>query len=181
MLISLLKQHSDRAEMSLNKFTNHLTDFEEQAYEQFDSSFQVADLARQELTANIDESRTHIENMRRHEEQSQKLNRQTQKNLEALDYSKIMKISNTLDSTQNMFTDIHNRVEDTKKLLDELKGMKIDVQNTLNNTKDNDEETLLEELSEEELSSSANVYKMAIGDNTPLSFFTKTKKDNKKK
>ncbi len=183
MLISLLKQHSDRAEKSLNKFTNHLADFEEQAYEQFDSSFQVADLARQELTANIDESRTHIENMRRHEEQSQKLNRQTQKNLEALDYSKIMKISNTLDSTQNMFTDIHNRVEDTKKLLDELKGMKIDVQNTLNNSKDNDltEEVFLEELSEEELSSSANVYKMAMGDNTPLSFFTKTKKDNKKK
>ena len=185
MLVSLLKQHQDRAEKSLNKFTDDLTSFEEQAYEQFDSSFQVADLARQELTANIDESRTHIENMRRHEEKSQQLNKQTQKNLEVLDYSKIMKISNTLDSTQDMFTDIHNRVEDTKILLDELKGIEIDVKEAVKTDENRDfsENTLLEELTEEELTDSVNVnvYKMASGDNTPLSFFTNSKKKDKNK
>lgn len=185
LLVSLLKQHQDKAEKSLNKFTDDLTNFEEQAYEQFDSSFQVADLARQELTANIDESRTHIENMRRHEEKSQQLNRQTQKNLEVLDYSKIMKISNTLDSTQDLFTDIHNRVEDTKKLLDELKGMEIDVKEAAKSSDrvDSSENELLEELTEEELADTVNVYKMASGDNTPLSFFTNVnkKKDKSKR
>jgi len=183
MLVKLLKQHQDRAEKSLNKFTDDLTSFEEQAYEQFDSSFQVADLARQELTANIDESRTHIENMRRHEEKSQQLNKQTQKNLEVLDYSKIMKISNTLDSTQDMFTDIHNRVEDTKILLDELKGIEIDIKKAVKTDENIDfsENTLLEELTEEELADSVNVYKMASGDNTLLSFFANSKKKDKNK
>ncbi len=185
LLVGLLKQHQDNAEKSLNKFTDDLTDLEEQAYEQFDSSFQVADLARQELTANIDESRTHIENMRRHEEQSQQLNKQTQKNLEVLDYSKIMKISNTLDSTQDMFTDIHRRVEDTKKLLDDLNNIEVDIKKATKNREENNnmanvEESLSEELDEEDIN--ANVYKMASGDNTPLSFFTNIKKkgqDNK--
>jgi len=186
LLVSLLKQHQNNAERSLSKFTEDLTGLEEQAYEQFDSSFQVADLARQELTANIDESRTHIKSMRRHEEQSQQLNRQTQKNLEVLDYSKIMKISKTLDSTQDMFTDIHRRVEDTKKLLDELKDIETDVKEATkdreeNHTIDYAEESLPEELNEEDLNINANVYKMASGDNTPLSFFTNTKKKDQGK
>jgi len=186
LLVSLLKQHQNNAERSLSKFTEDLTGLEEQAYEQFDSSFQVADLARQELTANIDESRTHIKSMRRHEEQSQQLNRQTQKNLEVLDYSKIMKISKTLDSTQDMFTDIHRRVEDTKKLLDELKDIETDVKEATkdreeNHTIDYAEESLPEELNEDDLNINANVYKMASGDNTPLSFFTNIKKKDQGK
>ena len=126
-LIELLKQHQKIAEKSLQGFSQELTVYEEQAYEQFDSTFQVADLARQELTANIDESRKHIETMRRHEEQSHNINTQTQKNLELLDYSKIMKLSTTLDSTHDMFTDIRSRVDETKHMLDELKDIETDI------------------------------------------------------
>lgn len=187
-LIGLLQQHQNSAEKSLEKFTSELTGFEEQAYEQFDSSFQVADIARQELTANIDESRTHIESMRRHEELSNQLNNQTQKNLEALDYSKITKISSTLDSTQDMFTDIRHKVEDTKKLLDELKDIETDVRKSARlitsdsekTAEDTLESSLFESYSNDKgIDLSANIYKMASGDNTPLSFFTKVKKRDK--
>ena len=126
-LLKLLKQQQKVAENALKGFTEELTVYEEQAYEQFDSTFQVADLARQELTANIDESRKHIETMRRHEEQSHNINIQTQKNLELLDYSKIMKLSSTLDSTHDMFTDIRSRVDETKSMLDELKDIETDI------------------------------------------------------
>lgn len=182
-LVDMLKQYQSRAESSMNKFTEELTNYEEQAYEQFDSSFQVADLARQELTANIDESHTHIENMRRHEEQSRILNTQTRKNLEVLDYSKIVKISNTLDSTQDMFSDIRHQVENTKKLLDELKDIETEVRNNEKvsdkiDIENNDRGSLFDDdldLDDKKPMASASIYKMASGDNTTLSFFSKIK------
>ena len=141
-LVELLKQHQQNAEKSLNNFTDELSVFESQAYEQFDASFQVADLARQELTANVDESRKHIETMRRNEEKSHTINTQTQKNLESLDYSKIVKLSNTIDSAQDMFSDMRSKVEETKTMLDELKDIETDVRKTASNVEDSLENNL---------------------------------------
>ena len=126
-LLNLLKRHQKSAEKSLNNFTHELSAYEEQAYEQFDTSFQVADLARQELNANIDESRKHIETMRRHEEQSHSINTQTQSNLKKLDFSKIAKLSHTLDSTFSMFTDMSDKVDETRAMLDELNNLETDI------------------------------------------------------
>ncbi len=70
--------------------------------------------------------------MRRHEQQSHGISAQTMKHLESLDYSKIVKISNTLDSTQDMFDDIHNKVEETRYMLDELKEIENDIKKTAN-------------------------------------------------
>jgi len=201
-LLELLKHHQETAEKSLTGFTQELTVYEEQAYEQFDTTFQVADLARQELTANIDESRKHIETMRRHEEQSHNINTQTQKNLELLDYSKIMKLSTTLDSTHDMFTDIRSRVDETKIMLDELKDIESDIKEKsvqLSNIELGDIVEVAQEVSEnsdtnidaintknntKEEKESATIYdtdyKMASGDFTPLSFFTNIKSSSSK-
>lgn len=132
-LLDLLKQQQDKAELSLNEYSERLNNFEEQAYEQFDTSFQVADLARQELSANLDENRKHIETMRRQEEQSHGINTQISKNLETLDYSKIVKISETLDNTQDMFDEIHHKVEETRLMLEELKQIEEDIKLTASN------------------------------------------------
>jgi hypothetical protein len=193
-LLELLKLHQKTAEKSLNGFTQELTVYEEQAYEQFDTTFQVADLARQELTANIDESRKHIETMRRHEEQSHNINTQTQKNLELLDYSKIMKLSTTLDSTHDMFTDIRSRVDETKIMLDELKDIESDIKEKsalIGSVELSNSEEIALEVSDSNKSSdtkeekeSATIYdtdyKMASGDFTPLSFFTNIKSNSSK-
>lgn len=132
-LIELLKKQQEHAESSLNDYSERLNTFEEQAYEQFDTSFQVADLARQELSANLDENRKHIETMRRQEEQSHGLNNQIVKNLETLDYSKIVKISETLDTTQDMFDEIHHKVEETRTMLDDLKQIEEEIKQTASN------------------------------------------------
>ncbi len=181
-LIKLLKQHQIKAEKSLQNFNSELTVYEEQAYEQFDSSFQVADLARQELSANVDESRKHIEMMRRHEEKSHSINAQTQKNLESLDFSKIVKLSNTIDSAQDMFTDMRNKVEETKLMLDELKDIETDTRETASrieiSSKKTDKNSNSENLLEQE-NFAENLdaeYKMVSGDNAPISFFKKIKK-----
>lgn len=132
-LLSLLRKQQEQAELSLNEYSERLNNFEEQAYEQFDTSFQVADLARQELSANLDENRKHIETMRRQEEQSHSVNNQIAKNLETLDFSKIVKISETLDNTQDMFDEIHNKVETTRGMLEELKQIEEDIKLTASN------------------------------------------------
>jgi len=200
-LIELLKLHQKTAEKSLDSFAQELTVYEEQAYEQFDTTFQVADLARQELTANIDESRKHIETMRRHEEQSHNINIQTQKNLELLDYSKIMKLSTTLDSTHDMFTDIRSRVDETKMMLDELKDIESDIKEKSAQLSDIDLSDL-EEVAAKKMTQGLDdmnldiktnskdeketqtiydsEYKMASGDFTPLSFFTNIKSSSNK-
>jgi len=196
-LLELLKLHQKTAEKSLNGFTQELTVYEEQAYEQFDTTFQVADLARQELNANIDESRKHIETMRRHEEQSHNINTQTQKNLELLDYSKIMKLSTTLDSTHDMFTDIRSRVDETKIMLDELKDIESDIKDKsalIGSVELSNAEEIAIEVSEvsnsnkdsdtKEEKETTTIYdadyKMASGDFTPLSFFTNIKSNSSK-
>ena len=130
-LIKLIQKHQKDAERSLKSYADKLNNFEEQAYEQFDTSFQVADLARQELTANLDESRKHVETMRRKEQQTHEISAQTMKQLEKLDYSKIIKISNTLDSTQDRFDEIHNKVEETRYMLEELKEIEAGIKQTV--------------------------------------------------
>ena len=130
-LIKLLQKHQKDAERSLKSYADKLNNFEEQAYEQFDTSFQVADLARQELTANLEESRKHVETMRRKEQQTHEIGAQTMKHLEKLDYSKIIKISNTLDSTQDRFDEIHNKVEETRQMLEELKEIEAGIKQTV--------------------------------------------------
>lgn len=132
-LLDLLRKQKEQAELSLNEYSERLNNFEEQAYEQFDTSFQVADLARQELSANLDENRKHVETMRRQEEQSHGINTQIAKNLETLDYSKIVKISETLDNTQDMFDEIHHKVEETRVMLEELKQIEEDIKQTASN------------------------------------------------
>ena len=132
-LLDMLKSQQDKAQLSLTEYSERLNNFEEQAYEQFDTSFQVADLARQELSANLEENRKHIETMRRQEEQSHGINTQISKNLETLDYSKIVKISETLDNTQDMFDEIHHKVEETRVMLEELKQIEEDIKVTASN------------------------------------------------
>ncbi len=220
-LLKLLKKQQKDAEKALQHFNEELSGYEEQAYEQFDSSFQVADIARQELSANIEESRKHLESMRRYEEQSHGINVQTQKHLETLDFTKIVKLSHTLNSTQDMFTDLRDSVEEAQNMLEELKDIETDVRKTassvVNNVKKADSidiitnnkadtfinkqnnETYNEALKESKKANKTKKlnpevipgskdnksskdshkglkevdidYKIASGDNTPLSFF----------
>ncbi len=210
-LLKMLRKQQKDAEQALKHFNEELSGYEEQAYEQFDSSFQVADIARQELSANIEESRKHLESMRRYEEQSHSINVQTQKHLETLDFTKIVKLSHTLNSTQDMFTDLRDSVEEAQRMLDDLKDIETDVRKTASNVVSNvmkqtepmvddtpldrestqntkemesDLKSAHEPLPEQKndtaeknkkdqnrLQDVTIDYKIASGDNTPLSFF----------
>ena len=59
-LLTQINEYEQRAETAFYKFTNTLGNFESQAHGQFDDIFNAADIARQELNANIDESREYL-------------------------------------------------------------------------------------------------------------------------
>lgn len=59
-LLTQINEYQQRAETAFGQFTNTLGNFESQAHGQFDEIFNAADIARQELNANIDESREYL-------------------------------------------------------------------------------------------------------------------------
>lgn len=83
-LLQQLDEHKDSANKAFQHFNNELGDYESQAYEQFDGAFQAANIARQELTANIDESRQHIDNLRRYESEGRNIKKQASQHLESM-------------------------------------------------------------------------------------------------
>ncbi len=60
-LLNQLKEYKQQATSAYQSFTLTLSDFEKQTHEQFDDIFNSADIARQELNANLDESRKYME------------------------------------------------------------------------------------------------------------------------
>lgn len=63
-LLSQIRNYQTEAESVFNSFRSTMGDVETQAHQQFDEVFNAADIARQELNANLDESREYIEVLR---------------------------------------------------------------------------------------------------------------------
>lgn len=126
-LLEQLNTYRQAADQSLQEFSSELGNFESQAYEEFDGVFQAADIARKELHANVDESRLHVENLRRYESEGRDLKTRSSKYLTNLDTASIKDFANTLESTQQMFSNLQNDVQDAQYAIDSLRKMKHDI------------------------------------------------------
>ncbi len=95
-----VEQHKKMAKQTMQQFNDDLHNYETQARDQLTSIFQLTDLARQELMANIKESRQHIEKLRYYETERRKIR------------------SQAIDTTENLPSDtgvINNNHSDTSK------------------------------------------------------------------
>ena len=72
-LLIQIKDYQEQAKAAFTSFTSTLGGFESQAHEQFDDIFNTADIARQELNANLDESREYMKIFRKEEPQQENL------------------------------------------------------------------------------------------------------------
>ncbi len=72
-LLTQIKDYQQQAKAAFSSFTNTLSGFESQAHEQFDDIFNTADIARQELNANLDESREYMKIFRKKKSHEEKL------------------------------------------------------------------------------------------------------------
>ena len=70
-LLTQIKTYQQQAKTAFSSFTSTLSGFESQAHEQFDEVFNTADVARQELNANLDESREYLKIFRKNNTEDQ--------------------------------------------------------------------------------------------------------------
>ena len=123
-LIDQLNSHKSAAEKSFQNFSEELGGYESQAYDQFDTAFQATDIARQELDANVNESRHHVENLRRYESEGRDAKLKTGQYLKGLNKQQIGDFASTLENTQEMFSALQNDVQDAQYAIDSLRKMK---------------------------------------------------------
>jgi len=119
-LLLQLDQHRKTAKKSFQQFNNELSNYESQTYEQFDNAFQANDIARQELTANINESRQHIDNLRRYETECRNIKLQTRNHLDSMNSKSIKEFAITLQNTQQMFATLQNDMKDAQHVIETL-------------------------------------------------------------
>ncbi len=70
-LLTQIRTYQQQAKTAFSSFTSTLSGFESQAHEQFDEVFNTADVARQELNANLDESREYMKIFRKNNTRDQ--------------------------------------------------------------------------------------------------------------
>lgn len=156
-LLDHLRNNQGKADEAYQKYMESIGQYENDLYTQYDSTFQSADMARQELSASVDESRIHIEALRRYEEQSRLIKDTTESNLKHLDVKSINQLSDTLETTQQTFESLSKKVAEAQQALKSLN--KVDLDNA----------------SEADASSETHYFQEAIGDNNLVPFFTSRK------
>jgi DNA repair exonuclease SbcCD ATPase subunit len=120
-LLQQLDQHRETAKASFEQFNHDLESYEEQTYEQFDTAFQTTEIARQELTANVNESRQHIDNLRRYETEGRNIKLQARDHFDTMNSKSIKQFSTTLKNTQQMFAALQSDVQDAQYVIDSLR------------------------------------------------------------
>lgn len=164
-LLDHLRDNQGKADIAYERYMESISGYENDLYTEYDSAFQSADMARQELSANVDESRIHVESLRRYEEQSRVIKETTESNLKQLDVKAINQLSDTLETTQQTFQSLSKKVAEAQQALNSLN--KAD----LNNTAGTDQDGSTDE---------THYYKEAVGDNNLVPFFSSRKnKDTK--
>lgn len=119
-LLDHLRDNQDKADKAYSSYAESIGQYESDLYTQYDSAFQSADMARQELDANVSESRLHVESLRRYEEQSRIVKESTEKNLKHLDIKSINQLAETLNSTQQTFDNLSRKVNEAQQALTSL-------------------------------------------------------------
>jgi methyl-accepting chemotaxis protein len=185
-LLQQLNEHKETAQKSFQQFNADLGGYKSQANKQFDNVFQATDIARQELTANINESRHHIDNLRRYESEGRAIKLKTRDHLDTMKDKSIEQFATTLEKTQQMFATLQNDVQDAQYAIETLKKIKKEVLEELNETDELPVKTPLGASNSQAFTiAEANrmdekmEYKAISGDSTLVPFFSLLKKQKK--
>lgn len=160
-LLNHLRSNQTKTEQAYAKYMESIEQYEDDLYTQYDVAFQSADMARQELSTSVDESRIHIETLRRYEEQSRFIKETTENNLKQLDVKSINQLSDTLATTQQTFHSLSKKVAEAQQALSSLNKAEFNQSNS-----DSTSETAY--------------YQEAVGDNNLVPFFSSRKNKESK-
>jgi uncharacterized membrane protein len=182
-LLQQLDEHKKVAKKSFQHFNAELANYETSASEKFEGVFQATNIAKQELTANINESRQHIDNLRRYESEGRTIKLQTHNHLETMSNKSMEQFTTTLENTQKIFATLQNDVQDAQYAIDTLQKIK---QQTTKVALESDalvattqEKTKNDQLANTISGSKKIEYQAVSGDNTLVPFFSFLKKQKK--
>lgn len=122
-LLDHLRENQQKTDTAYTSYMESIGQYESDLYSQYDIAFQNADMARQELDANVSESRLHVESLRRYEEQSRLVKENTEKNLKHLDVKSINQLADTLNTTQETFENLSRKVNEAQQALKSLNNL----------------------------------------------------------
>ena len=179
-LLQQLNEHKETAKQSFQQFNTDLGQYKSQANKQFDNTFQATDIARQELTANLNESRHHIDNLRRYESEGRAIKLKTRDHLDTMKNKSIEQFATTLENTQQMFATLQNDVQDAQYAIDTLKKIKKEALEEL--TTNDSLETANNQafaLTEKNEIDKKMEYRAISGDSTLVPFFSQLKQQKK--
>lgn len=166
-LLEHLRSNQAKADAAYERYMDSISGYENDLYTEYDAAFQSADMARQELSASVDESRIHVESLRRYEEQSRVIKETTESNLKQLDVKAINQLSDTLETTQQTFQSLSKKVAEAQQALNSLN--EADLNQASSDHKQNSNG-----------SGETHYYQEAVGDNNLVPFFSSRKnKDTK--
>ena len=161
-LFEHLKDNQDKTDKAYSGFMESIGQYESDIYRQYDTAFQSADIARQELDANVNESRLHVESLRRYEEQSRLVKESTEKNLKQLDVKSINQLAETLVTTQQTFENLSRKVAEAQNALSSLNQLDLTPNRESNDDSEKSAKSLLSSNTES-------------NDSTLVPFFSKRK------
>ncbi|HPY41115.1 MAG TPA: hypothetical protein PLM98_11400 [Thiolinea sp.] len=98
-------------------FTEELQGLEQQAQEYFTSTFHATDVARQELTQGLDETREKVAKLREQDEQGNLMGQRIRQQFEKVDKLQVDRLAQAVDLTDEMCVDLQTGLENARNLL----------------------------------------------------------------
>lgn len=118
--LQTIRQHQQQTTDLYNSYAEGLRKLEQQANEQFAEAFQSTDMARQELTAGLQESRQNLEKLRQYEVQGSQMHERITEQFNLVDPLKVERLGETVDLTDEMCINLQEGLENARALLSTL-------------------------------------------------------------
>ncbi|MEZ5538261.1 MAG: hypothetical protein R3F02_21860 [Thiolinea sp.] len=118
--LEIVQEHQKQADKIYNEYAERLRKLEQQANEQFAETFQSTDMARQELTAGLQESRQNLEKLRQYEVQGSQMHERIKEQFNQIDPLKVERLGETVNLTDEMCVNLQEGLENARALLSTL-------------------------------------------------------------
>ncbi|PID34344.1 MAG: hypothetical protein CR976_00760, partial [Thiotrichales bacterium] len=118
--LDVINKHQQQIDDLFNTYVDNIRQKEQQANEQFAEVFQSTDMARQEITEGLKESRENLEKIRQYEVQGNQMHDRMQKQLNQVDPLKVERLSETIELTDEMCVNLQQGLENARALLSTL-------------------------------------------------------------
>ena len=118
--LQTIQAQNKRSNALFKKYSEDLLVFEQQAHEQFTTTFQTADMARNELNEGMKETRAYNEKIREYETQSLKMHSRIKEQFEQVDNLQVGRLTKTVGLTDEMCANLQEGLENARALLSTL-------------------------------------------------------------